>query len=124
MKKLFKTVLVTSVALLCFSCYYNEFPEEEEDVSIDPDQEISFANDIIPIFVTYNCTQCHNGNQDPDLRAGNEYNSLVPDYVTENNANNSELYTKLAVENHKDLDLTNIELEYIKEWINRGAENN
>ncbi|WP_282134528.1 hypothetical protein [Seonamhaeicola maritimus] len=122
MKKLFKIVLACGLTLICFSCYYNEFPEEGEEIIIDPTEEVSFANDIIPIFSLDNCAQCHNANLDPDLRAGNEYSSLVPEYVTANNANGSKLYTKLAVDGHRDLDDTSLAL--IKEWINRGAENN
>jgi len=121
MKKLFNIVLVSSLALLCFSCYYDEFLKEEE-IIIDPGEEVSFANDIIPIFISYDCARCHDGNQNPDLRLGNEYSSLVPDYVTANNADNSKLYKKLAIDNHKDVDATS--LAFIKEWINRGAENN
>ncbi|WP_299553761.1 hypothetical protein [Seonamhaeicola sp.] len=121
MKKLFKIVLTGSLALLCFSCYYDEFLEEEE-IIIDPTETVSFADDIIPIFLSDNCAQCHNATLDPDLRAGNEYSALVPDYVTANNANGSKLYTKLAQDNHRDLNATSLAL--IKEWINRGAENN
>jgi hypothetical protein len=121
MKKLFKIVLVSSFSLLCFSCYYDEFLEEEE-VIIDPTEEVSFANDIIPIFESDNCAQCHNASIDPDLRAGNEYSSLVPDYVTVGNADASSLYVKLAIDNHRELDANSLAL--IKEWINRGAENN
>lgn len=121
MKKLLKIVLVSSLALFCFSCYYNEFPEEEE-IIIDPEEEISFANDIIPIFEAYNCVECHNGSLNPDLRPGNEYNSLVPDYVTAGNPLDSKLYTTLAIDNHRGLDAS--ELAYIEEWIDRGAENN
>ncbi|RED44721.1 hypothetical protein [Seonamhaeicola aphaedonensis] len=121
MKKLFKIVLACGLTLICFSCYYNEFPELE-DVVIDPNEEVSFVNDIVPIFSSNNCSQCHNANLDPDLRAGNEYSSLIPDYVTAQSPNTSKLYTKLAVENHRELDATSIAL--IKKWIDDGAENN
>ena len=58
MKKLFKIVLVSIIPLVLFSCYYDEFPEEivQDDVVIDPDTVVSFADDIAPIFATYNCT--------------------------------------------------------------------
>lgn len=118
MKKLFNIVLVSCLTLLCFSCYNDEFPLEEE-VIIDPDVEVSFANDITPIFVSNNCAQCHNASLDPDLRAGNEYASLVPNYVTAGNADASLLYVQLAVNNHRELDAESLAL--IKEWINRGA---
>jgi hypothetical protein len=122
MKKLLKIVLVSSVPLVMFSCYYDEFPEEIE-VVIPPDQEVSFANDIAPIFVTYNCTQCHNtSGQAPDLTAGSEYSSLVPTYVSAGDPDNSRLYTQLAIIGHRNVDATSIAL--IKKWIEDGAENN
>jgi len=119
MKKLLKIVLVSSLSLLCFSCYYDE---EIEMVNLPPGTEAKFEADITPIFIDNNCIECHNGSRDPDLRAGNEYNSLVPDYVTAGNANASRLYTFLAVDGHGDLSAT--ELEFIKLWINDGALDN
>jgi hypothetical protein len=119
MKKLLKIVLVSSITLLFFSCYYDEFPKKD-DVELPP---VSFKDDITPIFVTYNCTQCHNASeQNPDLTPGSEYNALVPAYVSEGNANNSSLYTTLAVERHRNVD--DISLAKIEKWINDGAENN
>ncbi|HEX9828304.1 MAG TPA: hypothetical protein VGA80_17020 [Flavobacteriaceae bacterium] len=122
MKKLLRIVLVSSVPLLMFSCYYDEFPEEIE-VVIPPDQVISFANDITPIFVTYNCTQCHFASgQNPDLTPGSEFNSLVPTYVNAGDPNNSRLYIKLSIDGHRNVDATSLAL--IKKWIDDGAENN
>lgn len=122
MKKLLKPILVSSLALLCFSCYYNEFPEEEE-VIIDPGQEVSFANDIIPIFEVYNCAQCHNDSgQNPNLISNQAFDALVPTYVTEGNPNGSRLYTMLKIEEHRNVDNTSLAL--IKKWIEDGADNN
>lgn len=118
MKKIIKMVLASSITLLCFSCYYDEFPAEEA-VIIDPAEEVLFSKDIIPIFESYNCAQCHNASRDPDLRAGNEYTSLVPTYVVANNVSTSRLYIQLAINKHRELDATSLAL--IKEWINRGA---
>jgi hypothetical protein len=122
MKKLLKIVLVSSITLLFFSCYYDEFPADDDEVILPPDQEISFSNDITPIFVDYNCAQCHNGSQNPDLRPGNEYNALVPAYVTPGNASSSRLYTFLAADGHRNVD--NASLALIEKWIDDGAENN
>ncbi len=67
MKKLLNIVLVSSITLLFFSCYYDEFPEKVE-VVIPPGQVVSFADDIIPIFIADNCAQCHKpSGQNPDL---------------------------------------------------------
>jgi len=121
MKKLLKIVLASSLSLLCFSCYYDE-EIPLQDTVLPPGTEAKFTADILPIFATYNCVECHNESRDPDLRAGNEYNSLVPDYVTPGNANASSLYTFLADEGHRGVDANSIAL--IKLWIEDGAQNN
>lgn len=121
MKKLLKIVLVSSITLLFFSCYYDEFPEDIP-VDIPPGTEVSFSEDITPIFVTYNCSQCHNASgQNPDLTPGSEYSNLVPAYVTAGNSADSKLYTKLA-DGHRSVDATS--LAFIELWINDGAANN
>ena len=126
MKKLLQIVLICSLSLLCFSCYYDEIQEEiiTPDLPVDPGDpnyvEISFQTEIQPIF-TDNCVQCHNANRDPDLRAGNSYAALIPEYVTPNNADNSSLYIELAY-GHQNLNADKIAL--IKGWINQGAKNN
>ena len=121
MKKLLKIVLVSSLSLLCFSCYYDE-EVIVPDVILPPGTEAKFATDIVDIFESYNCADCHDASRDPDLRAGNEYDSLVPDYVTPGNADASELYTFLAVDGHRDVDANSLAL--IKLWINEGALDN
>ncbi len=121
MKKLLKIVLVSSITLLFSSCYYDEFPEDIP-VVIPPGQTVSFSEDITPIFVTYNCTECHNASgQNPDLTPGGEYSNLVPAYVNAGNSTDSRLYTKLAG-GHRNVDATSLAL--IKKWIDDGAANN
>ncbi|WP_242084189.1 hypothetical protein [Aestuariivivens sediminis] len=125
MKKLFKIVLVSIIPLVLFSCYYDEFPEEieEEEVVIPPETVVSFADDIAPIFVTYNCTQCHDtSGQAPDLTAGNAYTSLLAGYVNPGNSSTSRLYIQLADNGHRNVDANSLAL--IKKWIDDGAENN
>jgi len=127
MKKLFQIVLISSLSLLCFSCYYDEIPEHilnPPELPTDPGDpgyvEYSFSTEIQPIFDA-NCVGCHNSNQDPDLRTNNSYNALIPNYVTANDADGSELYTKVNG-GHGNLNADQIAL--IKAWINQGAKNN
>ena len=126
-KLLFQIVLVSSISLLCFSCYYDEIPDHllnPPELPTDPDDpdyvEISFSNDVQVIF-NANCIGCHNNNQDPDLREGNSYNALVPNYVTAEDADNSAIYNKV-LGGHGNLNTT--QLQTLKGWINQGAENN
>ena len=119
MKKLLQLIILITIALNLNSCYYDEIFEQEID--IPEGTVVEFAADITPIFAANNCTDCHNGAQDPNLTPGNEYNSLVPEYVVAGNANNSEFYSKLSG-GHANVDATSLAL--IAEWINSGALNN
>ena len=126
MKKLFRLVLVSSLSLMCFSCYYDELYIEEIP-ELPENQIVSFKDDIQPIF-TENCIACHNASvANPDLREGNSYNAIVPEYVIAGDADNSEFYQKLPGNNHPidtgfTLNVNDIAL--IKGWIDQGAENN
>ena len=120
MKKLLKIVLVSSLSLLCFSCYYDE--EFVPVIELDPDIDIKFSTDITPIFTNFGCANCHNGNQDPDLTPGKEYNSLKAGYIIVGDGANSEIYKKLA-EGHQGFNNAQ-DLAELKLWIDQGAENN
>lgn len=122
MKKLLQIVLVSSLSLMCFSCYYDTMIEE---VIPDVDKEVLFSTDIQPILTK--CIGCHNADLSPDLREGNSYNALVPGYVTAADAENSRLYNYLPGNGeHPGVNVTlNIdEIALIKAWINQGAKNN
>ncbi|MFO7718852.1 MAG: hypothetical protein R6W85_00250 [Gillisia sp.] len=118
MKKLFRIVLVSTVSLLSFSCYYDELQEETIPIIAE---DVLFATDIQPIFNMNNCMQCHNADRAPDLREGRAYSSLVPTYVIPNNADGSRLYIQLD-EGHRGLRTSQLAL--IRAWINQGALNN
>ena len=129
MKKYLSYILGFLLSSLSMSCYYDElFIPELPDIPVD--QVVSYANDIQPIFIQNgkDCTACHDGSiAQPDLREGNSYNALVPDYVVPGNAENSELFQKLPGNNHPieaGFLLNSIEIALIKTWIDRGAENN
>ncbi|WP_298370817.1 hypothetical protein [uncultured Lutibacter sp.] len=127
MKKLLQIVLVSSLSFLCFSCYYDEIPEHilnPSEIPTDPTDpnyvEIELSSSIQPIF-TANCIGCHNENRDPDLREGNSYNALIPDYVISEDADVSKLITVVS-SGHGGLSIEEIGL--LKAWINQGAKNN
>ncbi|WP_445385408.1 hypothetical protein ACT6NV_00915 [Robiginitalea sp. IMCC44478] len=112
------------------SCYYDEALPPEPIPDVDPDVEISFREDIEPLFSREetNCTQCHNGvSQDPDLRVGNAFNAIVPTYVNAGDAEGSLFYQRLPGRGHRaetDFVLSISDISQIKSWIDRGAENN
>lgn len=117
MKKLLQIILLV-FTLSMTSCYYDEIFVEE----IPEGTEISFSADILPIFSDNNCTQCHNGNLNPDMTSDNIWGELEP-YVNPGNANGSELYDLLQGNGHP-LSLGEQDLQFIELWINQGAENN
>ena len=129
MKKLILKGLLLSLSLIYISCYYDETVEVEIP-DIPEEQEVSFSQDIEPIFVQEgkDCTACHNGTvANPDLRVGNAYNAIVPDLVVPGNAEASIFYQRLPGNNHpvEAGFLLNVdEIALIKAWIDRGAENN
>jgi hypothetical protein len=123
MKKNALLILAASLLLLSTSCYYDELPAEEEIV-IPPDATISFEEAVLPILVKYNCAGCHDGSLDPDLRAANAYDALVPAYVVSGDADASVFFQRLPGKSHPPvggISLTDNEITTIEEWINRGA---
>ena len=122
MKKNALLILAVSLLLFSNSCYYDSLPPED-DIEIPPDATISFEEAVLPIIAKYNCAGCHDGSLDPDLRAANAYDALVPDYVVSGNAAASVFFQRLPGKNHPpvEISLSNNEITTIEEWINRGA---
>ena len=125
MKKNALLILAGCLLLFSSSCYYDELIEVEIP-DIPDTQEISFSADIEPLFsqAGKDCTRCHDANTSPDLRVGNAYNALVPDYVIAGNPDGSELYQKLPGVGHPfdvGFNMDASEISLIREWIERGA---
>jgi len=118
MKKLFQLMIIIGFGLTLNSCYYDSIyePQDIGDGGGDVTEEITYDTDIAPIFGF--CSNCHNGSQVPDLREGNAYNALVPDYVTPFDAAASPLYIQLEG-GHQNLPASRLSL--VEEWINQGA---
>ena len=125
MKKLLQIVLVSSLSLLCFSCYYDELIDEPiAEIPVDPEdpdyKEVFYGADIQPIWDAQ-CIGCHNQNNKLDLRVDVSHNELVPQYVIAEDADKSPLVIQLEsghyTPNAGDMSL-------IKGWINQGADNN
>ena len=124
--KLFFTILVIAIAFS--SCTY-DFIIPKEIVIVDPDDpnapQISFAIEIVPIFEN-SCTACHDGGQNPDLRAENAFSSLNSTrYLNCASPEESLIYTKAdpnAGGSHKKYTATQAAL--VLSWIQQGAKNN
>jgi len=129
MKKIRRRLGVLTSIILILSltgCYYDE---GLEDITPTPNDDVSFAADIQPIFNQY-CASCHNGGLDPDLREGTSYNFITvtdPDQVVPGDAEGSELYQRLiGVGNIMPPSgaLSNTDIDLVRDWINQGALNN
>lgn len=121
-KSKFVRLLVVFLAVLLFaSCEYDTI--EEEQIVIPPSQEISFSQDIAPIF-TSNCISCHDGGIKPDLRASNAFASLTNgNYLNVTTPEESKIYKVLQSGSHSTR-ASATEKQLILEWITRGANNN
>jgi hypothetical protein len=129
MKILRILIMVFAVTSLLNGCSYNFIIPEEVPV-IDPEDpnapQISFANEIVPIF-TENCTSCHNGGQAPDLRAENAYASInTSRYINTTSPQESKIYTYCSPETttHMRKKYNSAQAALILAWIQQGAKNN
>jgi len=123
-----KIVILFGVLIFFTACQY-EFIEVYTPPLPDPTIEVSFANEIVPIFTTDdNCTACHKpGKEAPDLSAANAYQSLVSGgYVLSNNPAASSIYTYVNPEatTHVWNGYNNYQAELVFIWINQGAKDN
>ena len=93
--------------------------------TIDPGVQISFQNDIQPVFNS-KCIACHGtGKNKPILQSGSAYESLTTDgYTNVAKPESSELYVQLTTNaGHKSI-LNDLQKQTILEWIKQGAQNN
>ena len=131
MKTLKFIFAVVVVALLFGGCKYDFIVPEKV---IDPDdpntEQVSFLNDILPIFTNNNsCTSCHQaGGIAPDLSAGNAYSSInSAKYINSVTPEESLIYTEpdpanTDVHSHKKYSAAQAAL--ILTWIKQGAQDN
>ncbi len=127
MNKLTLIVAVVFMAFLYSGCKYDFIVPEEVIDPGDPNAEqVSFSEDIIPIF-TDNCTSCHDtGGQMPDLTPDNAYSALnTTRYINTSSPDESLLYTKpdpSGSGSHPKY--SEADAAMILVWIQQGAENN
>lgn len=118
-KHIIAASLLLFSAMAIVSCEKNVFDPPKVDLTTP----VSFQNEIIPIFAN-NCTSCHGGSLNPDLRAANAYESLTNGgYINTNNPESSLIYSKLLTSPH-DSKCTITERNKILAWITQGAKEN
>lgn len=126
MKTLKLIFTIVAVALLFSQCQYDFIVPEEVIDPTDPTlEDVSFSNEIAPIFTDNNCTACHTtGSTAPDLTAANAYTSLVPNYVNLDTPEESTIYTKPSPTGTHPVKYSEAEAALILTWITQGAQNN
>jgi hypothetical protein len=126
--KQMKTSLVIAIfaltmAVIFTSCQYDSIVEPELP-PIDPDIEISFKDEIAPIFAAANCLNCHGGNISPNLSAAAAYNSIVPSLVDLNSPPDSRIYTHASPNSNHPSKYSAAQAALLLAWIEQGAKNN
>lgn len=125
MKKPLIIAVSLVLGLLTGACYNDTFPDESQ---IPLPENVSYAQEIQPIW-NQSCVSCHQGNQDPDLRANVSFNVLTGDgWVIPGNADGSILFRSLIGDGVSLMPpgnpLTTAKINLVKQWINEGALNN
>lgn len=122
-KMKFRWDLICILLVLVFlsSCKWETIEPVEVEL---PDQPISFANDIQPIFNS-KCTGCHPSMAGLDLTAANSFNELINSGLV-NTATPAEstIYTKPAPHGNHSAKYSVTEAALVLRWIQEGAQNN
>jgi hypothetical protein len=105
------------------SCQYDWVEAEP----VDPDQTVSFAEKIVPIFeAKCNAGVCHDdGGKDPVLTPANAYNSLINGgYVDTTTPGSSGIYTSMAPGGSMSNYCEKADADLVLIWIQQGALDN
>lgn len=118
----FRTIaIMIAMSLMLVSCEY-EFIEVAPP---DPNVEVKFSEEIIPIFSTNNCINCHKtGGTSPDLTAANAYNSIYPSLVNLSSPELSNIYVTPSPSGNHAVKYNPSQAALVLEWIKQGAKNN
>ncbi len=120
----FAMCLLLAVA---FACDYKYITPDTGD-PVDPEEPISFSEQVEPIWTSQGCIACHPSAGGLDLRVGTAYNSLMahPRAINNDNSTESTILTFKTVQPgpHGSVDYVGNQSEIIKVWIDQGALDN
>lgn len=129
MKKfVFGGMFLISLSLFFLSCEY-EFIEFPVVPPPNPQDTISFSQQIEPIFSVQACTACHKtGSTAPDLTTGNAYAGIMAlNLVNTDTPEASKIYTYPNPANTADhtwKKYTEAQAALVLQWIQQGAMDN
>jgi len=116
------TLLLGLLLIGLVSCEYVTI--EPNDVVL-PDEPVSFATQVAPVFVNAGCTGCHSGGTAPDLRADKSYNSLTTgNYVNVSDPASSKIVMKINSGHGTSNTISATDKALLLKWIEEGANNN
>lgn len=121
MKKQSIFLILILFSLTIGSCKYDFIlPEEIPQVN-----DVSFSEQVAPIFAN-KCTACHkSGSTSPDLTAGNAFNEIQGLINTATPAESKiYLYPAPTTNTHRQRKYSAGEAAIILQWITEGAKNN
>jgi hypothetical protein len=113
------TLIIFSFSFIVLSCEKYQYSTP----TVDPDEDVSFKDDILTFIEDQNCAACHPAASPPDLTEGNVYESLMDGYVDTANPEQSKIYTQFEG-GHVGYNTSSVEILKILNWIKQGAENN
>ena len=127
MKRIKKFIFFIIVGMAVSSCTYDFI--KEDTTPVNPDIQVSFSQQILPIFNTNNnCTSCHKpGGTSPDYTAANAFASIMSANVVNTAAPaSSPLYAvpSPTTGTHTWKKYTAAQAQLILLWIQQGAKNN
>lgn len=126
MKRSTRSVLIIGIIISAslWSCQWHTI--EPLAVDVDLSVEVSFSQDVYPIFTGNSCDGCHPALQNPPdfSSVANGYTSLIDgNLVDTGTPENSVILTEIEG-GHKGSSYTNEEQSTILTWITQGALNN
>ena len=118
-------IAIFAIILLATSCQY-KFIVEPVVPPPDPEDTISFSQQIVPIFDEQGCTGCHNtGGQQPDLTADNAYNSITGmGLVNTDDPPMSRIYYYPLPDGSHYAKYTSAQAALVLQWIEQGGLDN
>ena len=124
-KIILQTLAVFAIIVFASSCQY-KFIVEPVIPPPNPEDTISFSQEIAPIFSEQGCTGCHNtGGQAPDLTADNAYNSIMSmNLVDTDDPVASKIYYYPLPDGNHYAKYTSTQATLVLAWIEQGALDN
>jgi hypothetical protein len=123
MKKRPIFLILILFALFMNSCKYDFILAKEVPVITGP---VSFSTQVLPIFSSDNCTDCHNGSQSPNLTAASAYAQIVPALINTATPETSPIYSfpSPTSATHSWKKYSTGDAAIVLAWIKDGAQNN